>query len=62
MKTITEVRQSFWDAFPQFKDEYKKTYRQNQYCTDIRCAFVDYVDYLHKDGIINDSLAYRVTL
>jgi len=62
MKTINQVRASFWASFPQFANDYRKTYRQNQYKTDIRCAFVDYVDSLHRDGTITDSLAHRVTL
>lgn len=62
MKTVTEVRTSFWEAHPEFKSEYRKTWRQNQYNCDIRTSFVDYVDYLRKDGVINESLAYRVTL
>lgn len=62
MKKITEVRKAFWNAYPQFKSDYRKTYRQNDYCTDIRCAFVDYVDNLQKDGIITEKLSHRVTL
>ena len=62
MKTITEVRRAFWDAHPQFKSEYRKTWKQNQYKADIRMAFVDYIDFLQKDGQITEKLAYRVTL
>ena len=62
MTTQTQIRQSFWEAHPQFKDDYKVTYRQNQYCTDIRCAFVDYVDHLVENGDISEKLADRVTL
>ncbi|MHA2183143.1 MAG: hypothetical protein ACXAAH_17120 [Promethearchaeota archaeon] len=62
MKTVTEIRQSFWEAHPQFKNEYRKTYKQNQYKTDIRCAFVDYVDTLGRCGDISDSLLQRITL
>ncbi len=62
MKTITEVRNSFWDNHPQFRSEYRKTWRQNQYNATIRSCFVDYVDHLQKDGVISESLAYRVTL
>ena len=62
MTTQKQVRESFWNAFPQFKSEYKKTYTQNQYHTDIRCSFVDYVDMLAKDGVISEKLAQRVTL
>jgi hypothetical protein len=62
MITQSEIRASFWEAHPEFKSEFKKSKRQNDYRTDIRCAFVDYVDYLRKDGQISDSLANRVTL
>jgi hypothetical protein len=62
MKTQKEVRASFWNDHPQFKNEYRKTYTQNQYCTDIRVTFCDYVDYLLKSGIISEKLADRVTL
>lgn len=60
MKTIKQIRDSFWNAFPEFTRI--KGYSQNDYCTDIRCSFVDYVDYLHRDGQINDKLANDVTL
>ena len=62
MKTITEVRQAFWDAHPEFKNEYRKTWRQKQYRTDIMVSFTDYVDFLQKEGQITEKLAYRVTL
>jgi len=79
MKTQTQIRASFWNAFPEFKKEYKradvkqfggmaptlKRYvekRQNDYCTDIRCAFCDYVDSLCKNGVITQELAESVTL
>ena len=62
MKTTPEVRQAFWDAHPEFKNEYRKTWRQNQYRTDIRVSFVAYVDHLRQNGEISDNLAYRVTL
>lgn len=62
MKTVTQVRKAFWEAHPQFANDYCKTYTQNRYKTDIRCAFVDFVDYLQKDGQISENLASRVTL
>ena len=62
MKTITQVRKSFWEAYPEFKNEYRKTWRQNQYKTDIRCAFVNFVDYLRNNNIITENLAKNVTL
>jgi hypothetical protein len=62
MKTIQEVRNSFWEAHPQYKSYFRKKKRQNDYVTDIRCSFVDYVDYLHRNGEISDGLANKVTL
>lgn len=62
MKTISEVRKAFWEAHPEFKNSYRKSYRQNQYNTDINVAFVDYVDYLLKSGDITQNLANKITL
>lgn len=60
MKTFKEVRAAFWAAHPQFKSEYRKTYSQNDYRTDIRVCFVDYVDQLRKIEIITvRSLPYK---
>jgi hypothetical protein len=62
MKTITEVRKAFWAYYPEFKPEYRKTYRQNDYNATIRTTFVDYVDHLRKGNVISEKLANRVTL
>jgi hypothetical protein len=62
MKTQAQVRASFWESFPEFADQYRKTYRQSQYNATIRTAFVDYVDSLAKDGEITEKLASGVTL
>lgn len=62
MKTQAQVRAAFWEQHPEFKSEYRKTYRQNQYNATIRTAFVNWVDFLMKDGIISESLSNRVTL
>lgn len=62
MKTITEVRESFWASHPEFKEFYQVSKRQNQYNVTIRCCFVEYVDLLLKDGTISESLSNRVTL
>lgn len=62
MKTVKQIRQSFWENHPEFKNEFRKSYRQNQYHTDIRVAFVEYVDYLQKDGQISEKLARKATL
>ena len=66
MKTQSEVRNSFWSMLqecnPKLASERRTRKRQNQYCADIRCSFVDYVDQLNKGGEISNSLANRVTL
>jgi hypothetical protein len=62
MKTQTEVRNAFWEAHPQYQAERRSRKRQNQYSTDIRCSFVDFVDYLSRNREISDALRNRVTL
>ena len=62
MKNQTEVRNAFWEEYPQYAAERRSRKRQNQYSTNIRCAFVDFVDYLNRNREISDSLRNRVTL
>jgi hypothetical protein len=66
LKTINAIRKSFWeylqDINPDLAAHKRSKKRQNDYCTDIRCSFVDYVDSLRKDGIISEKLANRATL
>ena len=62
MKTIKEVREAFWESVPQFQKYYRVKKRQNDYFTDIRCTFVDFVDNLARDNKISEKLAQRVTL
>lgn len=60
MTTQTEIRESFWEAHPQFVRKHGAT--QNDYCADIRCTFVDYVDSLQRNGVISEELSSNVTL
>ncbi len=55
------IREAFWQAHPHLKRRGANV-RQNAYPCDTRCAFVDFVDMLAKDGEISASLAQRVTL
>lgn len=32
------------------------------FTADTRCAFVDYIDMLHRNGQISDALAQNITL
>jgi len=62
MKTVSEIRESFWEAFPEFAGDRRKTYRQSRYNATIRSAFVEYVDSLERDGTITSKLAERAAL
>lgn len=64
MTTQKQVRAAFWEEYPSLSRKKIRDYsgKGKMYCTDTRCAFVDYVDYLHRERIISDSLANRVTL
>lgn len=63
MKTISEVRQAFWNEYAEYYGhEFKTRKRQNDYSADCRCAFVDFVDYLERDGQISQKLANMVML
>lgn len=62
--TQQAVRDAFWEAY--FPDGIPRgihtSKRQNDQPTDLRCAFVDFVDSLERSGTISRQLAYRVTL
>jgi hypothetical protein len=64
MKTVSEIRRAFWEAHPTMprKKIAGHAGTGKMYPTDTRCAFVDFVDHLARDGQITDSLANRVTL
>jgi hypothetical protein len=69
MTNQKQIRAAFWEAFP---DLPRRRYRyspnrsdktaQLVYPIDTRCAFVDFVDYLQRAGIISEALADRATL
>lgn len=60
--TIKEIRKAFWDAHPEIKNEYRKTYRQNDYKPGVRTMFVNFVDMLERNGEITTELASKATL
>ncbi len=62
LKTLSDVRQSFWDNHVRFQPAYKAKYRQNDYNIDTRMAFCDWVDYLCKSNQITEKLGNRATL
>ena len=69
MTNQKQIRSAFWESFPELP---RRRYRyspnrtdktaQLVYPIDTRCAFVDFVDYLQRDGVISESLANRATL
>ncbi len=66
MTTQKEVRRAFWEAYPDFDFQAReagiRSRGQNYQCATVRCAFVDFVDALFRDGQISEKLASRVTL
>lgn len=64
-----QVREAFWQAFPDLpRRRYRYSLSRSDksaklvYPVDTRCAFVDFIDYLKRDGMISDALADRITL
>ena len=58
-----EIRDAFWLTFHvegKPREYYGKTH--NELPCDVRSAFCDFVDYLHREGTISDKLAANVTL
>lgn len=65
--TQRQVRAAFWQAHEGVPNVIKRkirNYRGNRsmYNTDTRSAFCEFIDNLHRDGHISDSLVSRVTL
>jgi hypothetical protein len=60
------LRRAFWDAHPLFAEQAREagilSKRQNHHCATVRCTFVDWIDWLQRDGVISSGLAYRATL
>jgi hypothetical protein len=62
--TQKELRAQFWRDNPQADKRKIKDYSGKglMYCTDTRCAFVDWLDYMAQSGQISEALANRATL
>lgn len=62
--TQKQVRASFWETHPDANRRKIADYsgKGKMYDTDTRCAFVEYVDMLSRNGDISPELAQRVTL
>jgi hypothetical protein len=64
MKNLTkkQIREKFWYDHPQFKNDFRKTYKQNDYTTDIRVSFTDFTWNLYQNGIITEKQLNDTTL
>ena len=62
--TQKQVRAAFWESADSMNGDgiTRRKLPDGDYTTDTRCAFVDFVDALARDGHISESLAQRVTL
>lgn len=64
--TQKELRKAFWADHPHYEEQARAagilSRRQNEHCATVRCAFVDYVNAMAKDGQISEKLAFRATL
>ena len=62
--TLKELRKMFWSeiATPEMRAEYRTRKTQNDYSTDIRCAWVDFIDWACKSGIITEKQSNSATL
>ena len=55
------LRAEFWRQHPHFA-VYRSRGRQNRQPTDVRVAWCDWVDNMHRDGRISERLASIATL
>ena len=76
MTTQAAIREAFWEQHGEVvvcrhcgsgyhgarTHRFARAIHQDDYPPDTRCAFVDFVDSLQKDGVISEALAGRVTL
>lgn len=58
--TQVQLRKAFRQEHPYLS--FKKISNGTMFCTDTRCAWVDWIDYLSKSGEISQELAERATL
>lgn len=59
-----QVRVAFWRDHPEADKQKIRDHsgKGRMYTADTRCNFVEFVDYLARDGQISEALAQRVTL
>jgi hypothetical protein len=64
--TQRQIRAAFWESHPHIEEQVRaagiKSKPQNEHCATVRCAFVDFLDTLARNGEISEALAQRATL
>jgi hypothetical protein len=62
--TQRELRRAFWEQHPMLDRKRIRDYSGNgkMYVTDTRCAWVDWMDAMSRNGEISEELAQRATL
>ena len=64
LTTQKQIRHVFWAAHPRLTRRKIRDHAGTgrMHTVETQCAFADFVDYLHRAGLINDGLANRATL
>lgn len=59
-----DLRRAFWETHPSLPRRKIRDYsgKGKMHCTDTRCAFVDWLDYMYESGQISKALADRAIL
>lgn len=60
--TIKQIRNMFFNEYPEFQRERRIGKKQEDYSCTCRCCFVDFVDSIHKRGMITDFQRFWITL
>lgn len=59
--TFNQIRNMFFETYPQFKAERKKK-KGNNYSSTCGSCFVDFIDELNREGKITENQRSRITL
>jgi hypothetical protein len=60
--TFKQVRDLFFEEFPEFQQERRCRKSQNEYTTNCRVYWCDFVEMLRRNGDITESQANRIVL
>jgi hypothetical protein len=60
--TFKQIRDLFFEEYPQFKNERRYRKPQNEYSADCRVYFCDFVEVLRRNGAITEKQAFDITL